>query len=90
MLKPVLTEKSLNEAKEGKYTFIVDVRLNKFKIKDRIEKTFKVHVVKVRTLKVGGEVKKTMQGRIRIISALKKAIVVLREKEKIDLFETKK
>ena len=89
-LEPVLTEKSLNEAKRGNYTFWVDRRLTKPQVKRLIDEVFGVNVVKVRTLNVAAEVKKTLTGRKRVIQPKKKAIVTLREKEKIDLFESKK
>lgn len=87
---PVLTEKSLDRAKEGNYTFWVDRRLNKNQIRILVEETFGVHVVRVRTMNVRGEIKRTSRGRKTIIKSRKKAIVALKEKEKIDLFETKK
>lgn len=89
-ITPVLTEKSLKEAKEGRYTFYVDMGLNKYQIKELIEKTFGVNVVRTRTMVNKGEVKTTMQGRKKIVKPRKKAIVVLKEKEKIDIFENVK
>jgi large subunit ribosomal protein L23 len=89
-IKPVLTEKSLNEAKKGKYTFWVEPRLNKFQIKSLINETFNVHVVSVKSLKFKREAKRIYTGRKRIIQPRKKTIVALKEKEKIDLFEAKK
>jgi large subunit ribosomal protein L23 len=89
-LIPVITEKSLKDAKEGKYTFRVDKGMDKFAVKKLIEETFNVHVVDVNTIKVPGEVKKTMTGRKRMVKPGKKAIVKLKEKEKIDLFEESK
>ena len=89
-LEPVITEKSTRLAEEGKYTFRVNIGLNKFKIKKIIEEVFGVHVTSVKTIKERGETKKNFRGRIRVIKPQKKAIVTLGEKEKIDLFETKK
>lgn len=89
-LKAVFTEKSINNAKKGNYTFFVDRRLTKYQIKHLINDTFDVNVVRVRTLNVVGERKKTAKGKYRVISSKKKAMVTLREKEKIDLFEEKK
>jgi large subunit ribosomal protein L23 len=87
-LIPVLTEKSLNEAKKGNYTFWINKRLNKNQIKKLISEIFGVHVVRVRTVNVEGEVKRTLRGRKQVIQPRKKAIVILKEKEKIDLFES--
>ncbi|OGM19451.1 50S ribosomal protein L23 [Candidatus Woesebacteria bacterium RIFCSPLOWO2_01_FULL_37_19] len=89
-LEPLITEKSLSASRNGKYTFRVDKGLNKYQIAILIEKTFGVHVTSVRTLKQAGELKKTLSGRKRIIQPGKKAIVTLKEKEKIDLFEESK
>jgi large subunit ribosomal protein L23 len=89
ILKPVLTEKSLNEAKRGSYTFRVDRRMNKGQIRKAIEEVFGVHVIKIRTISERGEAKRTWMGKSKVIKPSKKAIVRLKEKEKIDLFETK-
>ncbi len=89
-LKPVLTEKSMDEAKKGNYTFLVEYKLNKFQIRNLISEVFGVNVRRVRTMKVPGELKKTIKGKNRIILPQKKAIVSLTGKEKIDLFEAKK
>ena len=62
MLKPVLTEKSLKLAEDGVYTFYVDRKLNKGQIRHAIDKTFSVHVVSIRTSRVGGSVKKNFKG----------------------------
>ncbi len=90
IIKPVITEKSLSEAKEGNYTFYVDRRLNKNQIKLLVESTFDVTVTKVRTLNVKGENKRNSLGKKKIIKPRKKAIVTLVEKDSIDLFEEKK
>ena len=89
-IKPVITEKSMNEAKEGNYTFFVAPALNKFEIKKIIEDLYKVSVVKVRTVNKPRMVKKTYTGRYKVIPAVKKAVVTLNAKDKIDLFEEKK
>ncbi len=89
-LEPILTEKTTKLAESGKYSFRVDRNLTKYQIKKLIGEIFDVHVTKVRTLKEPGEKKRTSSGRKRVILPGKKAIVTLRDKEKIDLFETKK
>lgn len=89
-LEPILTEKSLNDAREGKYTFYVPMNLNKYQVKELIEKAFGVNVTKVRTMVKKGEEKRTIQGRKRVIKPKKKTVVTLKEKQKIDLFENVK
>jgi ribosomal protein L23 len=88
-LEPVISEKSLNLAKSGKYTFHTDPKLNKFQIKNLIETIFKVHVTQIATIHEHGETKKTAYGRKKTIKPGKKAIVTLKDKEKIDIFEVK-
>jgi len=89
-LIPVLTEKSMSEAEKGNYTFFVERNMNKGQIKKAVEEAFGVNVVKVRTMNVVGEEKRTIRGRKKIIKPKKKAMVTLKEKEKIDLFEEAK
>lgn len=86
-LEPVITEKSLNLAQKGKYTFRVEMGMNKHKIKKLIEDTFEVRVESVNTINEPGEKKTTLLGRKKVIKPGKKAIVSLKEKDKIDLFE---
>jgi len=88
-LQPVLTEKSLQEAKRGNYIFFVDRNLTKPQIEKLVSDVFGVTVSKVRTLNLRRIVKKTITGRKKVIPAQKKAIVTLSGKDKIDLFEEK-
>lgn len=88
-LTPVLTEKSLADAKKGSYTFLVEAGLRKEEIRKLIERAFAVHVTSIRTLSVKGGSKKNFRGHIQRIKAAKKARVTLAEKEKISLFEEK-
>jgi len=89
-LIPIVTEKSMKEAKDRRYTFEVDRGLTKPQIRKLIEDTFDVHVVKIQTLKIGGENKKNMKGYRQITPAVKRAKVSLKEKESISIFEEKK
>ena len=88
-LTPVLTEKSLSDAKTGCYTFLVDLHLRKEEIKKLIEGVFEVHVVSVRTSVVKGITKKNTKGQIQREKSAKKVRATLAEKEKIALFEEK-
>ena len=89
IIEPLVTEKTISLADKGKYTFWVGRNLNKYQIKELVEKTFGVHVVNVRTINQAGETKRTATGRKKIIKPRKKAIVTLKDKEKIDFFESK-
>ena len=89
-LIPVLTEKSLEQAKAGSYTFWVDSGLTKREIKEAIEKVFKVNVTGVKTINYKSRRERDFRGKIKQILSRRKAIVRLQEKEKIDLFEVEK
>ena len=56
--KPIVTERSMNDMAEGKYTFVVDKKANKTEIKNAIEKIFGVKVEKVNTMLMEGKVKR--------------------------------
>ena len=88
-LIPVLTEKSLNAAKGGQYTFQLDKKFTKAQIRKEIERLFSVHVVTIKTLTFKKLIKKNYRGRVQNLMPFKKAIVRLAAKESIDLFETK-
>lgn len=87
MLKPVFTEKSLREAKQGNYTFRVPVDMDKKQIAAKIAQLFGVKVIKVRTVKVGPERGRNAKGRHFSIKAIKKVIIRLKSGDKIDIFE---
>ena len=86
---PVLTEKSLNNAKEGKYTFWVDRLWSKPKIAVEIAKLYDIEVKNVKTINYKKLRKRNHLGRYREIPSRKKAIISLKGKGKIDIFETK-
>lgn len=87
MIKPIFTEKSLRLAKEGQYSFIVEQNTDKSFIKSEIGKLFDVHVVAIKTLTLKSESKRNAKGRKIATKPVKKAIVVLKEGEKIKIFE---
>jgi len=86
IIKPVVSEKSMNLQAENKYTFIVDKNANKTEIKNAIEKIFGVKVEKVNTMIVKGKPKR--MGRFMgKTSDRKKAIVALKAGQTIKLFD---
>lgn len=89
MISPILTEKTLKEAKLGRYTFKVGVQVAKKDVSKMLEATFGVHVKDLWLLKFKGGIKRDMGGKLKKIKAFKKAVVTLADKEKIDLFEEK-
>ncbi len=87
LVKPLLTEKS-NDLLQGnnRVTFQVDKRANKIQIKEAVEKIFEVSVVDVNTLNVKGRSKRFGKA-VGITKGWKKAVVQLKEGDKIDIFE---
>ncbi|MGA2910368.1 MAG: 50S ribosomal protein L23 [Candidatus Microgenomates bacterium] len=87
MIKPIFTEKSLKAAKLGGYTFRVDRAMNKKQIAVEISKIFGVTVTGVRTIATSGEKGKNARGNNFSVHTGKKAIITLKEGDKISLFE---
>ena len=59
ILKPVLTEKSMNAMADKKYTFLVNPEANKTQIKEAVEKMFEgTKVAKVNTINAAGKRKR--------------------------------
>jgi large subunit ribosomal protein L23 len=86
IIRPVVTEKSMNLLADNKYTFVVDKKSNKTEIKNAIEDIFKVKVDKVSTMIIKGKPKR--MGKFEgYTSDRKKAIVSLKAGQKIKLFE---
>ena len=85
--KPVITENSMDQMADRKYTFEVAKDANKIEIKKAVEEIFKVEVEKVTTMNYIGKPKR--QGVFAGKRAdWKKAVVKLKEGSKtIDLFE---
>ena len=86
-ITPVFTEKSLRNAKEGKYTFRVEKNLNKYQIKQLVEENFEVKVESVKTMNEKDLEKTNFKGKKRKIKGKKKAIVSLKGDKKIDIFD---
>ena len=86
--KPVISERSMADAENKKYTFKVDVRANKTQVKDAVEEIFDVEVKKVNIMNVKGKDKR--MGRNKgMTAATKKAIVTLTDDSKeIEFFQS--
>ena len=81
-----LTEKaSLLSEKHNKYVFRVHPRANKIQIKQAIELLFQKKVVDVNTCNYAGKKKRERRADFGRKAHWKKAIVTLKEGEKIDL-----
>ena len=58
ILKPVITEQSMEQTEAKKYVFKVAVTANKTEIKKAIEEIFGVKVEKVNTIRMDGKAKR--------------------------------
>lgn len=85
--KPIITEQSMEQVADKKYTFEVDKSANKIQIKKAVEEIFKVKVQKVTTINYIGKPKR-MGVHLGKRADWKKAIVKLTADSKtIELFE---
>ena len=90
ILKPIQTEKALQDIADKRYAFYVHPEANKFQIMEAVEKVFGVKPAACNTMWVRGDKKatRTRSGyRIGQKSSWKKAIITLAPGEKIDMFE---
>ena len=96
LIRPILTEKmSFMEERENKYAFQIHVKANKLEIKKAVEDKFNVVVEKVNVMQVKGKIKEmSIRSGGRVIRTRgrranwKKAIITLKEGEKIDYLGT--
>jgi large subunit ribosomal protein L23 len=88
ILGPVISEKSMSDASKGRYTFKVETRATKKEIKKEVEEKFKVNVLKTSTISIKGRSLKKGTKRLEVVlSPFKKAIVLLKEGQKISIFD---
>ncbi|HEX9783568.1 MAG TPA: 50S ribosomal protein L23 [Opitutaceae bacterium] len=81
-----LTEKSNRASSElNQYTFEVYPAANKYTIREAVEQTFKVTVTRVNVANVKGKPTRSRKGLPGYKSDRKKAIVTLKEGDKIEL-----
>ncbi|MBF0492027.1 MAG: 50S ribosomal protein L23 [Deltaproteobacteria bacterium] len=85
--RPLVTEKS-SAQKElmNRYSFEVDPKSNKYQICEALESLFKVDVLDIHTLNVRGKTRRVGRNFGRR-SNWKKAIVTLKQGQKIEFFE---
>ena len=86
--KPIITEKATELASKGKYTFCVVKKASKYAIKQDLQRIFGVDVTSVKTMIMPGKPKRVGKtNRFTKTSSWKKAVVSIKEGQKIDLFE---
>ncbi len=90
IIRPIITEKSLDLASRGSFTFQVHQNATKGSIAAEISDRFRVDVLDVQTITVHGKTKRVGRRRTPVkASSWKKAIVSLKKGQTIGLFEVK-
>ena len=93
ILRPIISEKSMDQSQKGRYTFAVHDDANKIQIKDAVEALWakeNVTVVSVNVLTTKRKEKRrgTKRGRITgWTTPWRKAVVTLAPGQKIEFFE---
>ncbi len=88
IVSPRITEKSMANALGQQYSFVVHPEATKTQIRHAIEEIFKVNVVNVNTVNVGGKSKNFARRGVRTqgrTKDYKKAVVTLKPGQKIEL-----
>ena len=87
IIRPIISEQSMAQIADRKYTFVVAKSANKIEIKKAVEEIFGVNVEKVTTINMMGKIKRMGRNEGRR-PAWKKAVVKLTEGSKtIEFFD---
>ena len=84
--RPLITEKDTMLQTQGKYVFEVAKDANKNLVKQAVEKAFNVKVTAVNLMTVPGK-ERRIGKRLVLTPSWKKAVVILRPGDKMELFE---
>lgn len=88
IISPIITEKSMSDAANGKFTFKVLKSANKNQIRAEVESRYSVNVIGVSTSILKGKSQRVGAKREeKKIGDVKKAIVALKQGQKIGLFD---
>ena len=90
VLRPIISEKSMDNTRASKYTFAVREDANKLQIKNAVQELFKVTVLDVNVLtnKPKEKSRNRKGGKVQgWTSSWKKAIVTVSANDKIEFFE---
>ena len=87
IIRPIITENSMDMAEQKKYAFKVAKEANKTEVRKAIEEIFGVDVAKVNVVNVNGK-KKRMGRTMGTTSSYKKAVVTLTpDSKEIEIFQ---
>ncbi|MDR0880817.1 MAG: 50S ribosomal protein L23 [Clostridioides sp.] len=87
VIRPVVTERSMADMGEKKYTFVVAKHSNKTEIKKAVEKIFGVNVDKVNTLNYDGKMKRMGKTQGRTASFKKAVVKLTADSKEIEFFQ---
>jgi large subunit ribosomal protein L23 len=87
IIKPVITEQSMEATEEKKYVFQVANDANKVEIKKAVEEIFGVKVEKVNTIRVEGKMKRQGMTSGRRASWKKAMVKLTADSKTIEFFE---
>lgn len=88
LLKPVITEKSMDQMVERKYTFLVHPEATKVQVKEAVEKMFAgTKVQKVNTMNKDGKNKRRGMTSGKTAKTKKAIVTLTAESKEIDFFE---
>ena len=87
IIRPVVTEQSMADMVDKKYTFVVAKCANKTEIKKAVEKIFGVNVEKVNTLNYDGKVKRMGRHEGRTASFKKAVVKLTADSKEIEFFQ---
>ena len=88
IIRPIITEQSMEDMDIKKYVFEVAKDANKIEIAKAVEEIFGVTVIKVTTINVNGKTKRIGANPAGTTKSWKKAVVKLSEDSKgIEIFE---
>ena len=91
LIKPIVTEKSMNNADSNKYTFKVALDASKNLIANELKRMYNVDVTDIKTMVMPGKQKRVLKTRLYSKSSnWKKAVVKLKDGQHIDLFPKEK
>ena len=87
IIRPIITENSMDMAADKKYAFKVAKEANKTEVRKAVEEIFGVDVAKVNVVNVNGK-KKRMGRTMGTTSSYKKAVVTLTpDSKEIEIFQ---
>jgi large subunit ribosomal protein L23 len=87
IIKPIITENTMDDSSNKKYTFKVAKDANKTEVRQAVEQIFDVSVAKVNIMNVSGKVKR-MGRSVGTTSSYKKAVVTLTpDSKEIEIFQ---